>query len=53
MILSENRPPLFGIMLAELQIKTAELAVKYAENAWESACVGFDGANRSDYVQGS
>jgi len=54
MIFSEKRPPLFGIMLdAELQIKTAELPVKYAGIACESACFGFDGASASLYVERS
>ena len=54
MIFPENRPPLFGIMLdAELQIKTAELPVKYAEIACESVSFGFDGASRSHYVERS
>jgi hypothetical protein len=37
----------------ELQIKTAELPVKYAENACEAGAIGFDGASRSHYVERS
>jgi hypothetical protein len=47
MIFPENRPPLFGIVLdAELQIKTAELPVKYAEIACESAASALTGRAR-------
>jgi hypothetical protein len=37
----------------QLQIKTTELPVKYAEIECESACFGFDGASRTDYVERS
>jgi hypothetical protein len=39
--------------IVELQIKTAELPVKYAEIACESACFGFDGKSASLYVERS
>jgi hypothetical protein len=54
MIFSEDRPPTFRVMPdVELQIKTPELPVKYAEIACESACFSFDGASASLYVERS